>query len=109
VTATWSEHPEARAEFLDAVAYLADRHLGLVDELIDRVESAIEDVVEMPASWPPVPYWDEEPRLRSRAVKPFRYHIVYYVVADAVRVIAYAHESQEPGYWQRRLGDEGFT
>src|SRR5699024_388829 len=54
VTATWSEHPEARAEFLDAVAYLADRHLGLADELIDRVESAIEDVVEMPASWPPV-------------------------------------------------------
>lgn len=103
MTATWEEHAEARAELLDAVAYFEDRHGGLGDELINRVERAVEDILAMPLAWPPVPHWDEQPRLRSRAVRPFRYHVVYYVVKDSVRVIAYAHEGQEPGYWRDRV------
>lgn len=103
MTNTWSEHPEARAELLAAAAFLHDAHAGLGDELIDRVERAIEDVQAMPHTWPPVPFWSGEPRLRSRSVKPFRYHVVYYVVDDVIRVIAYSHESQEPGYWRHRI------
>lgn len=103
MTESWGEHDEARTELLEAATYLDDRHAGLGDELIDRVERTIEDILAMPQAWPPVPYWDEEPRLRSRVVRPFRYHVVYYVAADGVHVIAYAHESQEPGYWRHRV------
>ena len=105
MTDAWSEHPEARTELLDAADSLHDARTGLGDELIDRVERAIQDVLEMPHSWPPVAYWSEEPKLHSRAVKPFRYHVIYYVTNDAVRVIAYAHERREPGYWRHRVLD----
>jgi hypothetical protein len=50
-----------------------------------------------------VPYWNREPIIYWRAIKPFRMHVVYYVSADEVRVIAYAHEAREPGYWAHRI------
>jgi hypothetical protein len=48
-------------------------------------------------------YWDDDPPLCNRAVRPFRHRIIYYVAADTVRIIAYAHESREPGYWAHRV------
>lgn len=66
------DHPEARAEYLDAVAYYDEQRAGLGDELIDRFEDAIQDILGDPASWPQVPDWHEEPVLRSRRVKAFR-------------------------------------
>lgn len=100
----WSEHPEARAELLGAAEYLDERRAGLGNELIDRVETAIEDILAMPEAWPLVSSPDGQLQLRSRVIRPFRYRIVYYIAAAGIRVVAYAHESQEPGYWRKRLG-----
>lgn len=97
------DHPEARAEYLDAVAYYDKLRVGLGDELIDRLEEAIRDILGDPASWPQVPEWNEEPVLHSRRVKTFPYRIVYYVRGEQVRIVAYAHTSREPGYWRHRV------
>ena len=97
---TWSEHPQAREELLAEADRLPP---DIADRLIDHAESAIEDILAGPESWPSVPYWDEPPLLRWRTVRPFRIHVVYYVTGSEVRVVAYAHEAREPGYWRHRL------
>jgi hypothetical protein len=105
VTFAADDHPEARAEYLYAVAYYDEQHAGLGDELIERFESAIRDILDDPASWPPVPDWDGEPVLHSHRVNTFRYRIVYYVRGEKVRIIAYAPTGREPGYWRHRVDD----
>jgi hypothetical protein len=69
VTSAPGDHPEARAEYLEAVAYYDDLRAGLGEELIDRFENAIQEILGDPNSWPLVPEWDEEPVLRSRRIE----------------------------------------
>jgi len=97
---TWNEHPEAREELLAEVGRLP---AGIAEMLIDHVEIAIGDILASPDAWPIVHYWDETPVVRWRAVRPFRIRVDYYVVNGEVRVVAYAHEAREPGYWRQRL------
>jgi hypothetical protein len=106
VTFTPDDHPEAREEYLDAVAYYDQQRAGLGDELIDRFEDAMDAILDSPNRWATMPGWDGEPVLRSHGVKTFRYRIVYYVRGDQVRVVAYAHTSREPGYWRHRIAGE---
>ena len=96
----WSEHPEARDELFAETDRLPP---DIADQLIENVASAIQDILDYPSSWPIVHYWDEQPTLRWRRIKPFRVRVVYYVADDEVRVVAYAHEAREPGYWRSRL------
>lgn len=37
------------------------------------------------------------------AVRRFSYHVIYVETADAVRVLALAHDRRRPGYWRDRL------
>lgn len=97
------DHPEARNEYLDAIAYYDQQRIGLGGELLDRFEHAVQEILENPESWPKLPDWDSEPVLRSHRVQTFRYRIVYYVRGDRVRIVAYAHTSREPGYWTPRI------
>jgi toxin ParE1/3/4 len=103
VTFVADDHPDARAEYLGAVAYYDRLRAGLGDQLIDRLEEAIEDILSSPRTWPRMPNWDGEPVLRSHVVKVFRYRVIYYVHGDQVRIIAYAHTSRMPGYWRPRV------
>ena len=97
---TWREHPEARDELLTESDRLP---VDIATQFIDHAETAVRDIVDSPSSWPMVHYWDQSPLLRWRAIRPFRIRVVYYVVDDEVRIIAYAHESREPGYWRNRI------
>jgi hypothetical protein len=102
ISGRWREHPEARAELLAESDRLP---VDVAEHLVTSAETAVEDVLEAPDSWPKVPYWDKLPTLRRRKIKPFRINVVYYVDGDEVRVIAYAHERRKPGYWVRRIDD----
>lgn len=103
MTFVLDDHPDARAEYLDAVAYYDEQRAGLGDELIERFEDALRDILSDPASWPRVQDWNDEPVLHGHRLKAFHYRIVYYVSGEQVRVIAYAHTSREPGYWKHRV------
>lgn len=103
MTRTWVEHPQARTELIDTALYLDTQHPGLGDDLLTSVERAAEAVLDSPASWPPLPYWDGATQLRSKAISPFRLQLIYFMRGSSVRVVAYAHESREPGYWAHRL------
>lgn len=46
---TWVEHPQARAELIDAAVHLDLQHPGLGDDLLNAVQRAIDDVLSSSA------------------------------------------------------------
>ena len=40
--------------------------------------------------------------VRTWPLKRFPYTLVYRVAGETITVIAVAHQSREPGYWERR-------
>lgn len=102
------DHPEAREEYLDAIAHYERVHAGLGKELMRRFEGALADILHDPLAWTPLPgAGDNRGRPRSHRVKTFRYRIIYDVIGTQVRVLAYAHTSRAPGYWQHRASTSG--
>jgi len=104
VTRQWRDHPEARAEFLDAYDHYAEVEDGsLGDEFIDAVESAAELILSWPDAPPPYCGRHREPVIRSWHLGKFPYRLIFTVRSGEVFVLAYAHEAREPGYWDDRL------
>lgn len=104
MTLGWRDHPGARAEFLDAYDHYADIEDGtLGDEFIDTVESAAELILNWPDGAPPYRGHRRKPLVRSWHLGKFPYRLIYVVRASEILVLAYAHESREPGYWSTRL------
>ena len=98
------EHPEAAAEFDAAVAWYEDREPGVGERLIDRAETAREDIAAWPDSWPVFPGWTrKKPVVRTRGVRGFPYRIVYVTTSTEIVIVAYAHERRRPGYWRHRI------
>lgn len=97
-------HPEAEAEFLDAVRYYATTEAGLGDEFDIEVAKAVDDIQWNPDAWPKFPGWDRLPVVRSRKVDVFPYRVVYFVRDDELLIVAFAHQSRRPGYWKQRVG-----
>ena len=101
------DHPSARHEYLEAVEYYETQADGLGAVVIARFEDAVDDIMDAPSTWPVVPGWTRRPAVRSRRVHRFPYRVVYYRRGNDIIILAYAHESRLPGFWQERLGDLG--
>lgn len=106
MTLDWNEHPEARKEFLDAhgrYLHVEDGILG--DEFADAVETAAELILKWPEAPPPYRGRQREPAVRTWHLGKFPYNLIYAVEAGEIYVLAYAHESRRPDYWEHRLND----
>lgn len=101
----WREHPAAREEYLDALAWYDDQETGLGDRFGDDLDSAVDSIREWPDAAPPHHGRQRRPLIRRKRVKDFPYGIVYIVRENEVIVVAYAHEKRRPGYWRSRLQD----
>jgi|SRR5438067_971166 len=91
-------HDEAKAELVEAAAYLESQRRSYGDRFIDAVESAREFVINHPRSGHPVAF-----DVRTWPVNGFFYSIVYTLEGDEVFIIAVAHHRRRPGYWRARL------
>ncbi|WP_454131724.1 hypothetical protein [Microbacterium lacticum] len=101
----WREHPAAREEYLDALAWYDDQEAGLGDRLGDDLDAGVDIIREWPDAAPPYRGRQRHPLIRRKGVEDFPYGIVYFVRDDEVIVVAYAHEKRRPGYWRSRLRD----
>ena len=101
----WREHPAAREEYLDALAWYDDQEAGLGDRLGDDLDNGVDFIREWPDSAPLYRGRQRIPRLRRKGTDVFPYGIIYFVRDDEVIVVAYAHERRRPGYWRKRLKD----
>jgi plasmid stabilization system protein ParE len=91
-------HPEARLEYREAALFYESRRRGLGTTFTREIEAAIERILATPDSFRFV-----EQDIRHCPTHVFPYGILYTLEHDFVLIIAVAHASRRPGYWQDRL------
>ena len=87
----------ARADFDAGFDWYAARSESAAIHFENAVADAFERVARDPARFAPIGRVHRQAR-----VKRFPYRVVFRVDGDVVSVIALAHHSQRPGYWQQR-------
>jgi toxin ParE1/3/4 len=90
--------PDARAEFLAAIAYYEECGKGLGHRFRDTVEIKLDHIRQMPLH-----YQVLHPPFRRCLVPKFPYAIIFSIEPDFILVLAVAHTKRKPGYWLERL------
>jgi plasmid stabilization system protein ParE len=91
-------HPEAAAEFEEAVRFYKERGRNLGKRLAREVKTTIRKIVATPDRWRVL-----EEDVRRCLVRVFPYSVLYTIEADYILIIAVAHGKRQPGYWRHRL------
>lgn len=103
MTGAFRPEPEASAELEDAALWYEAQRQGLGLELVEAIDLALEQIVRWPQIGRRVPRLPADLPVRRVPVKRFPYHVVYLHWEGGVRVLAFAHDSREPGYWLSRI------
>ncbi|MEG4503308.1 type II toxin-antitoxin system RelE/ParE family toxin [Microcoleus sp. F6_B4] len=90
-------HPEALAEYSEAVQYYAEQRSEVAQMFINAIEDAVYRIRESPTRWAIV---DED--VRRCLTQKFPYSILYTIEQDYILILAVTHCSREPGYWKSR-------
>jgi toxin ParE1/3/4 len=93
---------EAEAELLSAMLYYEDQHKGLGQDFFDRVSDTIVTIGRDPRRYPVYEGKASSRGFRRVPVERFPYIVVYHARDDETLVVAVAHSSRSPGYWEDR-------
>jgi len=88
---------EAEAEIEEAAAYYEAIHSALADGLLDRIEHGLNQISDLPGTWPT--YLSDT---RRYLLRRFPYALVYRIQNDTPYVVAFVHQHSKPGYWLER-------
>jgi plasmid stabilization system protein ParE len=91
-------HPEAEAEFAEAIDFYEEKERGLGFDFAAEVHSAIERIVAFPSAWPAV-----EGDVRRSLIRRFPYGILYSVEQEGIYILAVMHLHRNPEYWKSRI------
>jgi hypothetical protein len=91
-------HPEAEAEFLDAIEYYEGCKPGLGYDFAIEVHSTIENILSYPNAWSIL-----EDDIRRCQIRRFPYGIVYSRDGDVIFVLAVMHLHRAPDCWKTRV------
>jgi plasmid stabilization system protein ParE len=94
---TFSFHPEAESEFLQAIDYYEDREQGLGYDFSIEVFNTIQNIVNYPNAWPII-----EEDVRRCLVNRFPYGVIYSIEQDEIFILAVMHLRRHPDYWKNR-------
>ena len=103
MTGTFRPEPEASAELEDAALWYEGQRPGLGLELVQAVDLALDQIAGWPQIGRRVTGLPDDVPARKVPVKRFPYHVVYLSWESAIRILAFAHNSREPGYWLSRI------
>lgn len=90
-------HPAAEAETLEAAQYYLDRRSSAAIRFEGEVRRAFGLIADSPSSWV-----EFVPPFRRLILPTFPYSVVYIFDGQTVEVIAVAHHSRRPQYWEDR-------
>lgn len=90
-------HPEALAEYAEAVRYYTQQRIEVAQAFVDAVEDAVHRIRESPTRWNVL---DED--VRRCLTRKFPYGILYTIEQDYILILAVMHCNREPGYWKER-------
>jgi len=94
---TFSFHPEAELEFLEAINYYEERERGLGYDFAIEVFTTIQNIVNYPTAWPII-----EEDVRRCLVNRFPYGVIYGIEQDEIFILAVMHLHRHPDYWKKR-------
>ena len=94
---TFDFHPEAEAEFTEAIAFYEKAGPSLGEEFSLEVGEAVRNILSYPNAWPTL-----EGDIRRCLVNRFPYGILYSIEPDRIHVLAVMHLHRRPGYWKQR-------
>jgi toxin ParE1/3/4 len=90
-------HPEALAEYAEAVQYYTEQRVEVAQAFIDAIEDTVYRIRESPTRYVAV---DDE--VRRCMARRFPYEILYTIEQDYILILAVMHCSREPGHWKSR-------
>jgi toxin ParE1/3/4 len=90
-------HPEALAEYAEAVQYYAVQRSEIAQVFINAIEDAVYRIRESPTRYSTV-----EGEVRRCMTRKFPYGLLYSIEPDYILILAVMHCSREPGYWKKR-------
>ena len=93
----FSFHPEAEAEFIEAIEYYENHEPRLGYEFSIEVFAAIQNIIRYPTAWPLM-----EEDVRRCLVNRFPYGIIYSIEQGAIVILAVMHLRRHPDYWKKR-------
>jgi plasmid stabilization system protein ParE len=94
---TYAFHPDAEAEFFQAIDYYEECEPGLGYDFAVEVHSAIERTLAFPKAWPAL---TED--VRRSLTRRFPYGILYAEDGETLFILAIMHLHRDPDYWQHR-------
>ena len=93
-------HPDAEAELTEAAQFYERRVPTLGGQFLDAADRAIGVIQEAPERWSIV-----EKDVRHYLMPRFPFAILYRVLSDHLRILAFKHHSRHPDYWRYRISD----
>ena len=95
--------PEASTELEKAALWYESQRPGLGAEFLDAIDATLDRIATWPQAAPRVSGVSGDVPARKAPVSGFPYHIAYLDMPDTIRILAFAHDRREPGYWHSRL------
>ena len=95
---THSIHPEADAEFTEAIGYYAEIDPSLGAEFFREVERVIREICVQPKRFRQI-----DPPVRRALTEKFPYAIVFLERPQGILIVAVMHGMRRPGYWRSRV------
>ena len=95
--------PEASTELEQAALWYEEQRPGLGTEFLEAVDATLERIATWPQAAARVRGVAAEVHARKAPVSGFPYHVAYLEMPDVIRILAFAHDSREPGYWYSRI------
>ena len=92
-------HPDAEAEYLEAIAYYENRRPGLGAVFVAEVEHVLLRVCDAPQRYPV----QRQPDVRAIRLQRFPFKMLFRERSAVVQVLAIAHDHRRPAYWLGRL------
>ena len=90
-------HPEARADFYDAIDWYENERPGLGTAFV----GAVQDAISLAAESPQIGALAGQ-GIRRVLVRVFPYSVLYAVEPERLLVVAIASFHRRPGYWRHR-------
>ena len=93
----------AEAEFRHYIRWYEGESAGLGDRLWSEIQAMLSLIANFPSIGETVRQTNVREVVRRIPLRHFPFRVVYREFPDYIEVVALAHTSREPHYWQNRL------
>jgi hypothetical protein len=74
-------------------------------DFLDAIDATLARIAQWPDAAPRVRGLSADVPARQAPVSGFPFRIAYLVMPAAIRILPFAHDNREPGYWFSRVKD----